>query len=192
MGERKVSSLIEAGARITLISPVVTEKLAAFAKDKKITWIKDTYKSGMAKGYFLLIVATSDFEANMLAIREAREAGILVNAPANPEFSDFTLPAVIKRGDLTVAVSTDGISPAFSRFIKEEIAEFLPKDIEEWLKILKSARASVKEKLLTSKDRENFWRKALNKRIFALLKDGDLKKAEAELKHGFSCNGIES
>ena len=188
---RKVLSLVEADAKITVISPVVTEKINELATERKIVWINDVYKSGMAKGYFLTIVATNNDEVNKLAIAEAKSFGALVNAPANPELSDFTVPAAIKRGDLTVAVSTGGISPAFSRIIKEEISDFLPNNIDEWLKIIKRIRNEGKERLKSSKDREKFWRKALNKRIFELLKEGRLKEAEAELENGFSCNGIE-
>jgi len=187
---RKISSLIETGAKITIISPVVTEKINELVKEKKIIWIDDIYKSGMAKGYFLTIVATNNDEVNKFAIKDAKNFGALINAPANPELSDFTVPAAIKRGDLTVAVSTDGLSPAFSRMIKEEISEFLPKNTEEWLKIIKRVRNKGKERLKSSKDREKFWRKALNKRIFELLKEGRLKEAEAELEHGFSCDGV--
>lgn len=190
VAERKTLSLIEAKAEVTLISPIITEKLKDLVNENKLTYIEDTYKSGMVDGYFLLIAATNDEAANKLAIKEAKELKILVNAPANPELSDFTVPAVIKRGDLTVAVSTEGISPAFSRTIKEEISEFLPKNIEAWLNILKKIRLEIKEKFKTSKEREEFWRIALNKRIFELLKKGKLKEAEAELKNGFSGNGI--
>lgn len=188
VAERKVLGLLAAGGLVSVISPEVTEKLKILADEKKIIWIRSVYKSGMANGYFLLIAATDNESANKLAVSEAKSFGVLVNAPANPELSDFSVPAVMRRGDLSVAVTTEGISPAFSRVIKEEIAGFLPKNVDEWLKILKKVRDEMKEKLKTSRDRENFWRRALNKRVFALLKEGRLKDAEVELKNGVSCN----
>lgn len=188
VAERKVSGLLAAGGAVTVISPEITENLKILANEKKIIWIQDAYKSGMANGYFLLIAATNSEEANILAINEAKSFGALVNAPANPALSDFSVPAVMRRGDLSVAITTEGISPALSRIIKEEIGEFVPKNIDEWLKFLKDIRKDMKEKLKTSKDRENFWRKALNKRIFTLLKEGRLKEAEVELRDGVSCD----
>ena len=188
VAERKVSGLLVAGGEVTVISPEITENLKILANEKKIIWIQDAYKSGMANGYFLLIAATNSEEANILAINEAKSFGALVNAPANPALSDFSVPAVMRRGDLSVAITTEGISPALSRIIKEEIGEFVPKNIDEWLKFLKDIRKDMKEKLKTSKDRENFWRKALNKRIFTLLKEGRLKEAEVELRDGVSCD----
>lgn len=182
VAERKVASLVESGAKVTVIAPSVLTSLNNLAGEGKITLIDDIYKSGMAKGYFLAIVATDDENANKLAISEAKSFGALVNAPTTPEFSDFTVPAVINRGDLTVAVSTNGISPALSRKIKEEISEFLPKNIGGWLKIIKNIRKEAKSKLASSKDRENFWRRALNKKVLRLLKEGRIKEAEAELK----------
>lgn len=188
VAERKVSGLLAAGGAVTVISPEITENLKILANEKNIIWIQDAYKSGMARGYFLLIAATNSEGANILAINEAKSFGALVNAPANPALSDFIVPAVMRRGDLSVAITTEGISPALSRIIKEEIGEFVPKNIDEWLKFLKDIRKDMKEKLKTSKDRENFWRKALNKRIFTLLKEGRLKEAEVELRDGVSCD----
>ena len=188
VAERKVSGLLAAGGEVTVISPEITENLKILANEKKIIWIQDAYKSGMAKGYFLLIAATNSEEANILAINEAKSFGALVNAPANPALSDFSVPAVMRRGDLSVAITTEGISPALSRIIKEEIGEFVPKNIDKWLEFLKDIRKDMKEKLKTSKDRENFWRKALNKKIFTLLKEGRLKEAEVELRDGVSCD----
>lgn len=192
VAERKILSLIETGAKITVVAPSALTTINNLALDKKITWICDIFESGMTKGYFLTIVATDDDKVNKLAIEEAKSFGALVNAPANPELSDFSVPAKIRRGDLTVAVSTNGISPALSRIIKEEISEFLPKNISEWIKIIKRVRNEGKEKLKSSKDRENFWRKALNKRVFKMLKEGKLKEAEAELKDGFSRDWVKS
>lgn len=191
VAERKVFGLLASSAEVTVISPKITENLRILANEKKIIWLQDNYKSGMAKGFFLLIAATNDEGINILAINEAKSLGALVNAPTNPSFSDFSVPAALRLGDLTIAVSTEGISPALSRIIKEEIGEFLPKNISEWLKILKKVREEMKVELKTSKDREKFWRRALNKKVFALLKEGRLKEAEVELKNGVSGDGTE-
>lgn len=192
VAERKILRLVDANADITVISPVITEKLAELAEQKRISWINDVYRKGATKGYFLLIAATNNKEANFFAICEAKKYNVLVNAPDNPELSDFSAPAVARRGDLLITVATEDISPAFSRIIKEEILDFLPKNIDEWLKVLKRIRGEMKEKLNSSREREFFWREALNKRVFELLKEDKLKDAEVELENVISRNRTKS
>ncbi|MBO6179104.1 MAG: bifunctional precorrin-2 dehydrogenase/sirohydrochlorin ferrochelatase [Selenomonadaceae bacterium] len=192
VAERKVLKLIRAGAKVTIISPILTEKLHKLVSDGEIKWIADNYKKNAAKGFFIVIAATNDEDANNEAISDARSCGAIINAPSNPAESDFFVPAVLRRGDLTVTISTEGASPAFARVMKEELAKFLPENLSEWLVRLRKIREELKNTIDGSKNREFFWKKGLNADVLRLLRDGKLNDAEVELRNGFSRDRFKS
>lgn len=179
---RKTKTLVEAQAQVFVIAPQATEGIQELAAAGKISWSKATYERGDLIGAKLVICATDDEAANREAIEEARSLGILVNAPSEPQLSDFSVPASFRRGSLLVTVSTGDISPAFSRLIREKLEEDFPESFSGWLEILHGIRDEMKEKLATTKEREEFWRIAMNDDLLQLVKDGNLKKAEDEVR----------
>ncbi|MBR3622245.1 MAG: bifunctional precorrin-2 dehydrogenase/sirohydrochlorin ferrochelatase [Selenomonadaceae bacterium] len=192
VAERKVLKLIRAGAKVTIISPALTETLHKLAGDGVIKWIADNYKRNAAKGFFIVVAATNDEDVNNEAISDARSYGAIVNAPSNPAESDFFVPAVLRRGDLTVTISTEGASPAFARIMKEELSKFLPENLSEWLVRLRKIREELKNIIDGSKNREDFWKTALSAEVLRLLRDGKLNDAEVELRNGFSRDRFKS
>ncbi len=189
---RKVRTLLEAGAEVILLSPVASEELSGLARDGRIIWRQESFRQGELPKGFLLIAATDDELANRQAIDEAKAAGMLVNAPAQPELSDFSVPAKLKRGELLITVSTGDHSPACSRWIREILEDEFTEDFASWLEILSGLREELKEKIDGSREREAFWRKALNREIFALVKQGELKQAEVRIRNAIGCNRVES
>ncbi len=189
---RKVRTLLEAGAEVILLSPVASEELCGLAETGRLIWRQETYRQGALPQGFLLIAATDDEQANRQAIGEAKAAGMLVNAPAQPELSDFSVPAKLKRGELLITVSTGDHSPACARWIREILEDEFTEDFASWLEILSGLREELKEKMDGSREREAFWRQALNREIFALVKQGELKQAEVRIRNAIGCNRVES
>lgn len=189
---RKVRTLLQAGAEVLLFAPVAKDELMALAEEGKILWRQEAFHSGGLPNGFLLIAATDDEVVNLRAIAEAKTLGMLVNAPAQPELSDFTVPASFRRGELLITVSTGELSPACSRWIREALEEEFSEDFAKWLEILAELREDMKEKLHCSKEREAFWRRALNREVFALVKQGELNQAEVKVRNAISCNRVES
>lgn len=189
---RKVRTLLQAGAEVLLFAPVAKDELKALAEEGKILWRREAFHSGGLPNGFLLIAATDDETVNLRAIAEAKTLGMLVNAPAQPELSDFTVPASFRRGELLITVSTGELSPACSRWIREALEDEFSEDFAKWLEILAELREEMKEKLSSSREREAFWRRALDREIFALVKQGELKQAEVRIRNAISSNRIES
>jgi precorrin-2 dehydrogenase/sirohydrochlorin ferrochelatase len=159
IAERKIRSLIEAGAAVTVVSPSLTDGLAALAKRDAIRYLARTYQLGDLEGVFLAYEASGKVETERTAAAEARARGVLINVADVPNLCSFIAPAVIKRGDLQIAVSTGGASPAFARKIREELEDrFGPADelmvdllaaARQWLRVRDGDLAS-RSRLLTA------------------------------------------
>lgn len=129
VAQRKVISLMDAGARITVVSPQVTERIALLAKKDRIKWFKHLVRQNDLRGADIVIAATSDIGINKKVSVWARKTGALVNVVDNSKLSDFISPAVLKKQKAIIAVYTDGREPELSRdlkdFLKEHWDEFL-------------------------------------------------------------------
>jgi len=180
---RKVAALRQAEGDVVLIAPEVVPELSQLAALEKIEWRRAFYEQGCLKGAFLVVCATNDETVNRQAAEEARREGVLVNAPAQPALSDFSVPASLRRGKLLLTVSTGNLSPALSRKLREHLEEEFPPVFGQWLERLHILREEVKEKLGSSRARESFWRNALNERILGLVRAGRIGQAEVELRH---------
>ena len=123
LGEEKVDRLVDYGAATVVIAPSLTENLSAMAGRGEITWIDRGYREGDLEGAFIAIVAdTSDSEVNEAVSAEARERNVPLNVNDVTHLCTWIAPAVVRRGDVIVAASTGGASPALARKLREELA----------------------------------------------------------------------
>ncbi len=136
VAERKVETLRECGATITVISPALTPGLAEAAQTEAIVWQARVFENEDLEGAHLAIAATDDRTVNAAVAREARRRRIWVNSVDDAAYCDFIAPSVVKRGDLVLAISTAGKSPAMARWVREELERSLP---EEWGSLLELA-----------------------------------------------------
>lgn len=183
IAERKVLSLLKAEADVTVISPLITKRLEKKASEGKIMHINREYKKGDLKNYFLVIAATNEREVNE---QIAREAKCLVNVVDTPELCNFIVPSVVKRGHLTIAISTSGISPAMSRTIRKEIEGHYKKEFEQFLKSLQFIRGKAIRHIHDNKKRTEFLKYAGSKTILSLLRDKGCKTTINVLKNKFN------
>jgi len=123
VGERKIMSVYNAGAEITVISEQYGEPVKKLARDGKIRLVERSYQPGDCRGYFMVIGSTGSNAVNAVISQECTSLGILVNIVNQPELCNFYVPAVIKRGDFQIAVSTGAKSPALAREIRKELEE---------------------------------------------------------------------
>ena len=154
VAERKIKSLVECEAHIKLISPEITEDLKKLWQEKKIKWEQRRYKEGDLKGAFLVIAATSDKEVQKKIFKEAEERGIFCNVVDVPELCTFIVPSVIRRGELCIAISTSGASPALSRRIREKLEKEFSPSWEYHLKLIRHIRQEVLSSNLSSEEKE--------------------------------------
>jgi precorrin-2 dehydrogenase len=143
LAESKIESLQAASARVTVVAPAATARIAAMVEAGEIIWHQRRYTSGDLAGSFLVVAATDDPVVNRAVFAEAEAAGVLINAVDDPPFCDFYFPSVVRRGDLQIAISTAGASPALAQRLRKEINALLPLDTGDWLTELGNLRREV-------------------------------------------------
>lgn len=143
LAESKVESLRAADGAITVIAPHASEHIAEQARAGELTLHQRPYQPGDLAGAFLVVAATNDPAVNRAVFAEATAKGVLCNAVDDPPFCDFYFPSVVRRGDLQVAISTAGNSPALAQQLRRELNEQLPLDLGDWLADLGNLRREV-------------------------------------------------
>jgi precorrin-2 dehydrogenase / sirohydrochlorin ferrochelatase len=158
VAERKVSGLLGTGARVIVVSPDATDEIRRLAGDGIIDWQQKSFSEADIKEAFLVFAATNDKEINQL-VKSFCLGSQLVTIADDPEGSNFTVPAYLQQGRLSIAVSTGGASPMLAGKIREQLEEQFDESYEEYLEFLYSARqrilaevkdATVKRNLLTA------------------------------------------
>jgi siroheme synthase-like protein len=179
VAERKVAGLIESEADVTVISPSLTAQLARWVKKGRIDHVGRSYVSGDLAGYELAFVATDDTRVNTAVFREGKRRGLWINSSDDPAHCDFILPSVLRRGELTIAVSTGGASPALSRAVREELETYLPHDYAALSKVVATVRKELRQRSVAPSS--DAWREALNGELRDLIQRGELRRAKSYL-----------
>ncbi|MCP4100725.1 MAG: bifunctional precorrin-2 dehydrogenase/sirohydrochlorin ferrochelatase [Lentisphaerae bacterium] len=144
VGTRKVMTLLNCGAVVTVVSPDVTEQLSELADNGKIELIKQDYRSSDLDGMFLVIGATDNEELNSRIHSDSEKLNKLCNIADRPKACNFILPSVVSRGDLVIAISTSGKSPAFAKKLRKDLEKEFGMEYAEFLKLM----GAIREKLL--------------------------------------------
>lgn len=168
---RKVRSLLECGAAVTVISPDIEPELRSLAGAGAIQWLGGPFDEAVLEAIdepVLVFGTTNHREVNAQIYRAAVQRGIPCNIADDPEFCTFTVPAVVSRGDLTIAVSTGGASPALARRIRERLETEFGVEYAALTKLLAAVRREV---LAAGNNTEE------NKRLFFDLVDSELLPA---------------
>jgi siroheme synthase-like protein len=190
VAERKVASLSGMGAEITLISPDVTAELLSLSKSNAISWQKRSYVRGDCAGATLVFSATDDPAISRAVWEEATTAGILINTADQPSMCDFIMPAVVRRGELAVAISTGGASPALAATLREKLSGMFGPEYEELVEILSHARPEIQRRFQDDRDRKALHYRILASNLIGLLKRQDREAAERllrEIIEDFAC-----
>jgi precorrin-2 dehydrogenase/sirohydrochlorin ferrochelatase len=140
IAESKIQSLLAAEAHVVVVAPEATETVAAWARAGQIEWQKRNFATEDLCGAFLVVAGTSSPQVNHEVFRQCETEGILCNVVDDPEFCHFYYPAVVRRGALQIAISTEGQSPALAQRLRKGLeAQFGP-EYEQWLEWLGAAR----------------------------------------------------
>jgi len=143
VAERRVHGLLAAAATVTVVAPALTPALAALASGSRIRHQRRGFEPGDLDGVDLAFAATDRGEVNAALFLAARARGVWVNTADDPPHCTFILPAVVRRGELSVAVSTGGTSPALARAIREELERYLTADYMTLAEIAAEARREL-------------------------------------------------
>ncbi len=175
---QKVKSLLAAQAAVTLIAPTLCPELMHLSALKQLEWLPKEYTPGDEKGYFLLICATDDQDVNERAAHRAQKRRMLVNVVDKPQLSNWTSPSVIRQGDLVVTISTNGKSPALSRYLRQQWEKQLTPEYAKWLDALAEVRTCAQYALTSPELRQAYWRTALSQKLMDLALSGHIDTAQ--------------
>src|ERR1700712_3775569 len=145
LAESKIESLQAAHAKVTVIAPEATERISDLAAAGEVEWHRREYALGDLTGNFLVVAATNVPAVNRAVFQEATDKNIICNAVDDPPFCDFYFPSVVRRGDLQLAISTAGASPALAQRLRKELNTILPLDLGDCLGDLGTLRRGVLE-----------------------------------------------
>ena len=168
VAERKARTLIRAGAAVKIISPSLTHGLKMLSEKGKLAHIKRSYKKGDVKKAFLVIAATSSPQTNT---KVARDAEFLINVIDKPSEGNFIAPSFVRSGPLTIAISTEGASPAISKAIRKEMEKLYCKEFAHYLKFVELIRKTAIKKISDHKKRERFLKSLASEEIFSAIRN---------------------
>jgi len=140
----KMDGLLQAGANIVVVSPALNAQLMALARENRIVWREKEFSPGDLQEALLVIAATSVPSVNDAVYRAANARGILCNAVDDIENCHFYYGAVVQRGDLQIAISTNGKSPALAQRLRKELEVQFGTEYENWLEWLGAARDALR------------------------------------------------
>lgn len=177
VAEDRARGLWEAGGEVHVVGVEAAAGLKDLAAQGSITLERRGYRPGDLAGAFLVVIATDDAAVNSAARAEARGAGVLVNAAWDEQEADFTLPAVLRRGDLTVAVATAGKAPTLAAHLKRQLESQFGPEFASIVELLGDVRAVSKAEGLPPGERRRRLRRVLGPRLFDLIRRGRMDEA---------------
>lgn len=182
---RKVAGLRRAGAAVTVVAP---EAVAEIAGAADVRWHRRPYRRGEAASYRLVFTATDDPAVNRQVARDGRAANVFVNSADDPANCTFTIPAVVHRGDLQVAIGTNGRSPAFARWLRERLERTLTEAHADTVTLLGELRAEARAAFGTSE--LPGWSAAIDDDLVAAVAAGDQAAARDRVRAALGLDAV--
>jgi siroheme synthase-like protein len=173
MAEEKVRGLLHSGARITVIASDLTEELTRLAASARIDWISRRYRRGDLRGAFLVIVVSQPPAVADSVWEETRGKNVLVNTLDDVPHCDFIAPAIVRRGDLSVAISTGGKAPVMAVRLRQRLEEELGEEHARFLELAGTVRKPLSDLLPDLGARRDLWYRLIDSDILQLLRSGD-------------------
>lgn len=178
---RKAKTLLEYTKQITIISECLCDELSSLILNSGISWVKRNYTVGDINNTFLVVAATNNKTVNHQVYEEAKSKNILINVIDEPELCDFIVPSKVEVGDLTIAISTDGKSPALAKKIRKDLETVFGEEYAKFLNLLGEIRTKAIVEIEDNGKRSELFEKLVYSDVLSLLKEGNDKLAEEEI-----------
>ncbi len=175
IAQGKTGGLLEAGCRITVVSPDATPGIQQAAQRGDIQWLQRAYQPGDLAGAFIGVAATNVWHVNREIYEEAERLGVLLNVVDDPDLCSFIAPSIVKREPVTLAISTGGASPALARKLRETLAGSAALEWADLADVLAQARRVVKERRAVV-DPER-WQCSINRPLLEMVQEGRSEQA---------------
>jgi len=177
IAEGKALQLVAAGARVTVVSPELTEALRASVERGEIVYRSGSFIEEDLYGAVLVISATDDRKVNEEVSNAAAARGLLCNVVDQPDLCNFITPALVTRGDLQISVSTGGGSPTLAQRVKREVAALIGEEYGALLEIAAEMRAEAKDRITDFERRKEVLRAYVESDALDLIRAGRLEEA---------------
>jgi siroheme synthase-like protein len=183
IGLEKVESLLRCGASIRVVAPQAVERVQELSAQGEISWLARAYEPADVAGCDLVVAASSDREVNRAVFEEATRQHVLCNTADDPPLCDFFFASIVQRGDLQIAISTAGQSPALAQRLRREIDAQLPADLGPWLAELGHLRREVLQAMPAGAARKALLHELAHREVCGLPTCPARSFANAEIKH---------
>jgi precorrin-2 dehydrogenase/sirohydrochlorin ferrochelatase len=181
VAQRKIDTLLEHGAEVSVVSKALTADLDGEVKAGRIRLLGEEFRKTHLEGAFMVIAATDDTDLNRRVGREAQKRGLLVNAVDQPDDCNFIVPSSLKRGDLLIAVSTSGKSPALARKVRVELESHFGPEYELFLNLMGMVRKEILRRGLSQKENSRIFRELIDSSILEAIGRGGWEEAASAL-----------
>lgn len=178
VAERKVEALLECGGTVAVISPTLRPRLERWVVEGRIHHGGRAFSPSHLEGVGLVIAATDDPEVNRQVAMEAKKKGVLVNVVDAAEAGNFHVPAVLRRGDLTIAISTGGRSPFLAHYLRRELEKQYGPEYAALVALLGELRPLVRQRVPDDRARRQVWARMIESQALDLLRAGNWEAAK--------------
>jgi precorrin-2 dehydrogenase/sirohydrochlorin ferrochelatase len=190
VAERKVRTLLQTGAGVRVISPQLSSGLNRLKKQREIVHYRRSFRSGDLQGAFLAIAATNDRRANELVFDEGERQRVPVNVVDDPKHSRFIVPSLVQRGDLLIAISTSGQSPALAKALRQKFQKEIGPEYIFLLKLLGAVRKKILSLEMGQRRNQTIFRELAGRSLLPFIRKNDYRGVESRLENllgpGFS------
>ncbi len=174
---RKVDLLLTAGAKVRLVSPSAVPELSALARKRKLVWIRRPYAKADITQCRLVFACTDSLAVNRRVLKDSEASGILAQSATDPVKSVFHVPSLVTRGDLQIAISTGGSSPALARLLRERVEKLLPEGFDRYVTVLDRIREWQLAQGELSEENARKFRRLVRSSLERQILSGDIRGA---------------
>ena len=178
---RKVKTLLDCGAKVTVVSLVVTNSLLLLSRDGSIILKEKHYQPSDLDGMLLVIGATDNEDLNRRISADARDRNVLCNIVDRPKICDFILPSIVDRGDLVIAISTSGKSPAFAKKLRKDLEKEFGNEYAEFLRLMGAIRNKLLDAKHAPETHKHLFENLITQGLLEMIRDGKKEKINSLL-----------
>jgi siroheme synthase-like protein len=189
---RKAETMMRYGGCVTIVSPAITDEIAAWERDGLLAVKVKKYDEADLEGASMVIASTDDPCVNARVARDCRRRRVPVNVVDVTHLCEFIVPAIIEKGSIQIAVSTGGKSPAVARTLKEDLQRAIGPEYAELNDVLGTLRKSAKSVLPTDIDRKRFFDGIIAAGVLDMLRQGRRQEAFEAVAHACDADGVEA
>lgn len=171
VAQRKIETLLEHGATVQVVAREFTAELEQLRSERKILFLGSDFSAAFLEGAFLVFVATDDPSLNRRVSQAAQQRGLLVNAVDQPADCNFIVPSILSRGDLLIAVSTSGKSPAFARKVRVDLEQHFGEEYGVFLNLMGNLRKEILRLGLSQEENKSAFEELVNSDLLAAIKE---------------------